>query len=65
MEFACDWKGVELLSLSRVPDVGEEEQLEWAVMSALPTCDDSCGEGGGCFKKTGIVSPRSEGTSPY
>ena len=35
--------------LSGVPSVGEGEWLEWAVTLAIPTCDDSCGEGGGCF----------------
>ena len=45
IEFACDWMGVGLPSLSRVPGMGEGEQLEWAMTSAVPACDDSCGEG--------------------
>ena len=43
-------EGRGLLLLSGVPGLGEGEWLEWAVMSAIPTCDDLCGEGGSCFR---------------
>ena len=38
-------KGVGLVFLSGIPGVGEGEWLEWDVMLAIPTCEDSCGDG--------------------
>ena len=31
---------------------------------AIPTCDDCCGERGGCFKETGSISPDIRGDLP-
>ena len=50
MELACERKGAGLVSHSGIPSVGEGEQLEWSVMLAIPAREDSCGDGGGCFR---------------
>ena len=47
-ELAGNGKGVGLVSLSRVQC--EREWLEWAVMSAVSTCEDPWWDGGSCFR---------------
>ena len=58
---ACDWRGGATIPLWSAW-YGGGEQLEWAVMLAVPTYDESWGEGGCCFRQTGAISSESEGT---
>ena len=51
--------------LSGIPGVGEGEQLEGAVMYAIPTCEDSCGDGGGCFSNLEVSLLDQGETLPY
>ena len=39
---------------------GEGDQLVWAMSSAIPDCDDPCGEGGIPFREVGSIFPASK-----
>ena len=47
------------LVASEVPGMGdrEDEQLVWAMLLAMPVCNDSYGEGGISFREAGSIFP--------
>ena len=60
---AHDCEALGTLVASGVPGGSEGEWLVWAVSSAVPTCHDSCGEGGISFREAGFIFPGLEGVS--
>ena len=56
---------LETLGATGVPGMGDREGecLVWVESSAIPACDDSCGEGGISFRVAGSIFPASWGIS--
>ena len=65
LEEAHDGEALGTLVASVAPGRGdrEGEWLVWAISSAVPTCDDSCGEGGISFREARFIFPGSERVS--
>ena len=61
---ACDWEAVEMLVTSGVPGMGEGEWIEWTMSLAILVCNDSCKEGGICFREARSTFPILEGIFP-
>ena len=59
---AHECRALGTLNSSGAPSGEEEEgdQLVWAMSSAIPDCDDPCGEGGMTFREAGSIFPTSK-----
>ena len=60
----CEALGILVSSGAPGGEEGEGEWLVWAMSSAIPDCDDPCGEGGIPFREVGSIFPASKGIPP-